>query len=111
MNPTIATMASRPAQISMSKFRDKDLANVTCKFDLIPKQAKMKIAMHLGEVIFQPLHMDGKSKPNSTTYYNWTPVFEWCLVKCGSKNGHQKMCLYKIGSCAQNLLTSLRLTV
>ena len=110
MNPTIATMASRPAQLSMSNIRDKDLANVICEFDLIPKQTKMKIGTHLGEANFHPLHMDGKSKPNSVSYYNWTPAFEWCLVRCGSKNGHQKMCIYTIGLHAQDLL-SLRLKV
>jgi hypothetical protein len=33
--------------------------------------------------------------PNSTTYLNWTLIFEWCVVRCGSKNGHQNdvMCL------------------
>lgn len=71
MNPTIATMASRPAQLSMPNIRDKDLAKVMCEFDLIPKQTKMKIRV----VNFHPLHMDGKSEPNSVTYYNWTHLY------------------------------------
>ena len=33
-------------------------------------------------------------------------MFEWCVVRCGSKNGHQKdMCSKEIGLHAQNLLT------
>ena len=34
--------------------------------------------------------------PNSVTYLNRTPIFEWYVDKCGSKNGYQKnMCLQK----------------
>ena len=37
------------------------------------------------------------SRPNSVTHPNQTPIFEWCVVKCGSKYVHQKdMCLRKI---------------
>ena len=27
---------------------------------------------------------------NLVTYFNWTPIFEWFLVGCGSKNRHEK---------------------
>jgi hypothetical protein len=38
----------------------------------------------------------------------WTFVFEWYMVGCASKNGHQKeMCQTKIGLHAQNLFTIL----
>ena len=38
----------------------------------------------------------------------WTPIFEWYMVMCESKNGHQKhMCLKQIGPCAQNMPTIL----
>ena len=30
------------------------------------------------------------SRPNLLTYLNRTPIFEWCMVRCGCKNGHQK---------------------
>ena len=44
--------------------------------------------------------------PHLVTYPNWTPIFHWCVVRCGSKNGHQKdMCTKDIGLCAQNLFT------
>ena len=44
-------------------------------------------------------------KPNPTTHLKQTPIFEWCVVTCGSKNEHQKsICLKDIGICAQNLL-------
>ena len=34
------------------------------------------------------------SGSNLVTYLNQIPVFEWCAVRCRSKNGHQKdMCL------------------
>ena len=43
--------------------------------------------------------------PNSNIMIIWTPLFEWYLVMCGSKNGHQKyMCLKEIGLCAQHVL-------
>ena len=39
---------------------------------------------------------------------HWTPVCEWYLVWCGSKNGYQKdMCLIEIGLCAQIMITIL----
>ena len=35
---------------------------------------------------------------NLSTYLNRTLMFEWCMDKCRSKNGHQKhMCLEEIG--------------
>ena len=39
----------------------------------------------------------------------WTPIFEWYVVRCGSKNGHQKgiMCFKEIGLHAPNVLTIL----
>ena len=38
---------------------------------------------------------------NSVTYLNWTLIIEWCVVKCGFKNGHQRgvVCLSEIGLC------------
>ena len=46
--------------------------------------------------------------PNSV---NQLPIFEWCVVRCGSKNGYQKgiICLSEIGICAQNIITHSRL--
>ena len=47
-------------------------------------------------------------EPNLITYLNWTPIFEWCVVRCGSKNGYQKdMCLKEIGLHAQNMIIIL----
>ena len=38
----------------------------------------------------------------------WTPIFEWYVVRCGSKNGQQiYICSKQIGLCAQNMLTVL----
>ena len=46
--------------------------------------------------------------PNSNTTLTWTPIFESYVVRCGSKNGHQKdMSLKEIGLHAQNMLTIL----
>jgi hypothetical protein len=28
--------------------------------------------------------------PNSSTCLDWAPILEWLVVRCGSKNGHQK---------------------
>ena len=44
-------------------------------------------------------------------FLNWTSIFEWCVVRYGCKNGHQKdiMCFMEIGLCAQNMLNHSRL--
>lgn len=40
----------------------------------------------------------------SIAHLKYTLIFEWCLIKCGFKNGHAKdMCLTKIELCVQNL--------
>lgn len=31
--------------------------------------------------------------PNFVTCLIWTPIIEWCMVRCGSRNGHPKLCL------------------
>ena len=46
--------------------------------------------------------------PKSKTTIIWTPIFEWYVVRCGSKNRHPiHMCLKEIGPCAQNMLIIL----
>jgi hypothetical protein len=36
--------------------------------------------------------------PNPVAYLNWTPIFEWHVVWCGSGNGYViDMCLRDIG--------------
>jgi hypothetical protein len=48
------------------------------------------------------------SRPNSITYLNQTPLFEWCVIRCESKDGHQKdMCSEEIELHAPYLLTIL----
>ena len=49
----------------------------------------------------------------SVTFLNWTPVFHWCVVRCGSKNKHYKdgTCLKEIGICLQILLPNSHLIV
>ena len=50
--------------------------------------------------------------PNSNIAIMWTPIFEWYVVMCGSKNRHPKdTCLKEIGLCVQNELTILGLVV
>ena len=40
--------------------------------------------------------------PDSVTFLIRTPIFEWYVDWCGSKNGYQKgTCLKDIGLCAQ----------
>ena len=37
---------------------------------------------------------------NLVTYLEWTPICEWYVIKCGSKNRHKKYtCFKKIGLC------------
>jgi hypothetical protein len=48
------------------------------------------------------------SRPNSITYLNQTPLFEWRVIRCESKDGHQKdMCSEEIELHAPNLLPIL----
>ena len=52
------------------------------------------------------------SRPYSVTCLHWIPIFELHVVRCGSKNGHQKdLCLDEIGLCAQKMVTILGLVV
>jgi hypothetical protein len=44
--------------------------------------------------------------PNLITYLNWTPILEWHVVWCGSKNRYQKdMCLKESGLCTHNIIS------
>jgi len=46
--------------------------------------------------------------PKSNVATIWSPIFECNVVRCESKNGHQKdMCVREIGVCDYNLLTIL----
>ena len=54
------------------------------------------------------MHILRVDVPNSNTTIIQTPILDWYVVKCGSKNRHQKdMCSKYIGSLAQNMLTIL----
>lgn len=41
-------------------------------------------------------------KSNSVTYLNHEPMFEWCVIKCKFKNGHNKNICLKIGMCVDS---------
>ena len=42
------------------------------------------------------------------THFTWTPIFEWCVVRCDSKSIYQKdICLQEIGLHAQNMIIVL----
>ena len=46
------------------------------------------------------------------TYHKWIPICEWCVLRCGSKNGHQTdIFLKEIGVLTQNMLTILDILV
>ena len=45
--------------------------------------------------------------PSLSTYLNWTPILEWCLLLFSKINHHKVMCLEEIGACATSLLTKL----
>ena len=55
------------------------------------------------------LHNLGVS--NSITYLDRTPIFEWYVVWCSSKNGYQKDVFKEIGLHAQNTRAILDSTV
>ena len=54
--------------------------------------------------------------PNPVTYLNQIPIFEWCVFRCGSKNGHQKdvfqrdwtTCSISVNHCRFNSQDNLR---
>ena len=47
-------------------------------------------------------------RPHSATFLSEYPIFQWCVVRCGSKDSHQKeICLTEIGLRAQNVLAIL----
>ena len=53
-------------------------------------------------------HIEIGGHPNFNTRIIWTPIFEWHVLRIGSKNKHQNdMCLKEIGLHAQNTLTIL----
>ena len=49
------------------------------------------------------------SRDDSVTHLKQTPIFEWCVVGCGSQHRHQEDIMYlkEIGLHAQNLLIFL----
>ena len=45
---------------------------------------------------------------NSVTYLNVVPMFEWCVVRCGSKNGDQRdLCFKEIELIVSDTITTL----
>ena len=51
-------------------------------------------------------------EPKSNIAIIWTLIFEWYVIRCGFKNGHQKdMCFKELGLCVQNMPTVLNSTV
>ena len=46
--------------------------------------------------------------PRMNKIIMWTPIFEWYVLRCGSKNGAYKYtCLKEIGLRSQNMLSIL----
>ena len=75
---------------------ERILVHITCSYSLFYSEITKKL-------ITQKVNV-----PNLVTYLDKTPIFDWCVIRCGSKNGHQKKkCLKEIGLHAQYLLTIL----
>ena len=73
---------------------------------------KHRINQHYQPIPFQLKNEAEKATkvqlPKSNTIIIWTPIVEWYVVRCGSKNWCQKdMCLKEIGLRAQDILTIL----
>jgi hypothetical protein len=50
--------------------------------------------------------------PKLVTYLNQTPIFEWCVVRFGSKNGYPKdMSFEEIRLHVENMMTILGSTM
>ena len=57
-------------------------------------------------------HVNKVGVPNTVTYLKWTPIIEWCVVWCESKNRSQKdTCSKEIGLHVQNMRIILGLIV
>lgn len=41
-------------------------------------------------MVLEQLHIYKVDTPKVATYPNWTPIFEWRMVWCGSKNEYQE---------------------
>ena len=45
------------------------------------------------------------SRTNSVSHFQQTPIFEWCVVRCGSKNAHHKKHVFEeFGLCTFSIL-------
>ena len=63
---------------------------------------------YLEEITPQILIGNKVDVPNSVIFLNCTPIFEWYVIRCGSKNGcHEDRCLRKIRLRAQKTITIL----
>lgn len=74
--------------------------------------ARPATAQHLTRSFITRLHNPMQQAkmcvPNSNTYFNQPPIFELCVIRCGSENDYQTdICLKKIGLRAQSLFTIL----
>ena len=48
------------------------------------------------------------SIPNAIAHLKWTLIFQWCVIRCGSRNKHQTyMCIQELGLHASHLFTIL----
>ena len=74
----------------------------------ITTQKSNKLHGHYGLSLKAPnsLHPTFKANvPNLVTCLNKTPLFEWYMVRCGSKNGYQKdTCLKETGLHVQSMI-------
>ena len=61
--------------------------------------------MIIANIVYDMPKVNG---PNPIADLEWTPIFKWCVLRCGSKNGCQKnVCFKKIGLRVPNLLAIL----
>ena len=65
---------------------------------------------HTIQVSHEGPHKADVPKSNIATI--WIPIFEWCVVRCGSKNGHQiNIRIKEVALRDQNVLTILNWVV
>ena len=49
-------------------------------------------------------YLDKVDEPKSNMATIWTPIFEWCVVRCESKKRHKKTCVQKGLECVLKIV-------
>ena len=78
--------------------QELDVTLALCHQEKLKNEVILLDLIHCWSCLFHPSECVESKRPNLITHLNRTPIFEWHVVRCGSKNGHPKdMCFREIG--------------